>query len=97
MRLIDADFLKRRINETMSSEYVYSTIGLKNLIEEAPTIAAEDVKHGKWRLSKYYPHIISCDVCGEPYELSNSMEHWNYCPHCGAKMLPPTQADDGVR
>lgn len=46
----------------------------------------QEVRHGRWKQSKYYPHIIICDECGEPYELSNSMEHWNYCPNCGVKM-----------
>ena len=43
-------------------------------------------KHGRWKRSKYYPRIIICDECGEPYELSNSMDHWVYCPNCGARM-----------
>ena len=83
-RLIDAEklWLTTEYTEDGKVHKYYEQFEVDN----APTIAAEDVKHGKWRLSKYYPHIISCDVCGEPYELSNSMEHWNYCPHCGAKM-----------
>ena len=44
------------------------------------------VRHGHWKRSQHYPHIIFCDECGEPFELSNSINHWNYCPNCGAKM-----------
>lgn len=47
---------------------------------------AEPVRHGRWKRSKFYKNIIFCDECGEPFELSNSLEHWNYCPNCGAKM-----------
>ena len=46
----------------------------------------EPVKHGRWKRSKFYENIIFCDECGEPFELSNSIEHWNYCPNCGVKM-----------
>lgn len=49
------------------------------------------VRHGRWKQSKYYKNIIFCDKCGEPFELSNSMEHWNYCPNCGAKMYEVEQ------
>jgi hypothetical protein len=56
------------------------------IIDAIPTVDAEPTKHGRWKRSKYYPRIIICDECGEPYELSNSMDHWVYCPSCGARM-----------
>ncbi len=59
---------------------------LYDILERIPTVDIEPVKRGHWKRSKHYPRIIICDECGEPFELSNSMEHWNYCPNCKAKM-----------
>lgn len=87
-RLIDADTLFRQIDSPYTEYPVIIQIrrAIKEMIDDAPTVDAEPVRHGRWKQSKHYPHIIICDECGEPYELSNSMEHWNYCPNCGAKM-----------
>lgn len=74
-RLIDADFVKRKINETMSSDYVYSTSKIKNLIDEAPTIEAEPVRHGHWKIMAIntfelsyggtgYEPVYQCSECG---------------------------------
>ena len=71
MRLIDADFVKQRMNETMSSDYVYTTIRIKNLIDEAPTIDAEPVVRCKDCKYSYedlqsrvcaYGRCLNCDV-----------------------------------
>lgn len=95
MRLIDADFVKQRIDETMSSDYVYSTKRIKNLIDESPTIEAEPIRmfgevgkwlvHGKWigkSIAGY--STVRCSVCGDVFSENNGK--WNYCPDCGAKM-----------
>ena len=76
MRLIDADALKDVISDTW----------VLDRIDKQPTVDAEPARHGKWKRSKFYKSIIFCDECGEPFELSNSMEHWNYCPNCGIRM-----------
>ena len=96
MRILDADELRKQMYheafETDTDMQKWDSgcwIRYKmfeNVIENAPTIEAEPVRHGQWKQNKYYPHIIICNECGEPYELSNSMEHWNYCPNCGCKM-----------
>ena len=74
------DWIEHRVFVQRMSEIDRKTIS------EIPSADVEPVRHRKWKRSKYYPHIIFCDECGEPYELSNSMEHWNYCPNCGVKM-----------
>ena len=92
MRLIDADFAKQRINETMSSDYVYSTRRIKNLIDEAPTIDAVPVRHGKWTRdyeSSWGDSRFMCSVCHckESVPTCNGEPTiWDYCPNCGAKM-----------
>lgn len=89
MRLIDADFVKQRIDETMSSDYVYSTRSIKNLIDEAPTIDAEPVRHGKWIFKEHIVTTdmsIGCFVCSECGCVSGNAIGNNYCFHCGAKM-----------
>jgi hypothetical protein len=57
-------------------------------IEEAPTIEAEPVRHGRWvkRLG-----VDTCPECGgvRPFDVQGDViEYWtcNYCPICGTKM-----------
>ena len=57
------------------------------IIENAPTVDAVEVVHGRWVLQKYYGGMrkgmvsrIICSECGYPSEKTN------YCPCCGAKM-----------
>lgn len=62
-----------------------------NFIEEAPTIEAEPMRHGKWKVLKNYPwklqSMFCCSECGK-FEHGYAYEHegFNYCPNCGAKM-----------
>lgn len=98
MRLIDADYVKQRIDETMSSDYVYSTRSIKKLIDEAPTINAEPVRHGKWiisdieeeeeKLDTAFARLYECSVCGAGYvyRMSEDIAEEKYCYNCGAKM-----------
>lgn len=84
-RLIDANEILKSEHQHydyMADEYYV----LVRDIENAPTVDTEPVRHGRWKRSKSYKSVIFCDECGEPFELSNSTEHWNYCPNCGAKM-----------
>lgn len=103
MRLIDADALQ----DLEEMEYIYfsSPVGVPfyqanavwDVIENAPTIEAEPVKHARWKKSKKekmycdwemngwfdYPEI--CTNCG--YDATEyGMGVGNYCPNCGAKM-----------
>ena len=56
-------------------------------IEDAPTVDAVEVVHGRWVLQRYYAGMrkgmmarVICSECGYPNEKTN------YCPSCGAKM-----------
>ena len=53
--------------------------GARKLIEDAPTVDAVEVVHGRWRFRKNWGFFV-CSECS--YESSN---YSNYCPNCGAK------------
>ena len=98
MRLIDADGLfnwgdkqlKDAVkygNKTADQQsWSYSTLMMYEVadeIEDAPTIDAEPVKHGKWddSLDGITPY---CSVCGCTHRCLIRCP--SYCPNCGAKM-----------
>lgn len=89
MRLIDADGLIEKAywhGEHPDVENLYAE-GVEAVdmcdIDEAPTIEAEPVRHGRW----YWKPIDertserTCSVCGQ-----GGCDDFNYFPNCGAKM-----------
>lgn len=77
MRLIDADaLLQRAVAHGWSTPKWVSNI----VIEDAPTIEAEPIKHGRW--VKIYDSF-QCSICGSK---TTTYYRTNYCPNCGAKM-----------
>ena len=102
MRLIDAEALEESIEQidqyhlarngemakgATSENGWYKEQDIYNAIEEAPTIEAKPVVHGRW-ISKNphgYEWIFVCSNCdyidGYPFN-----DRSNYCPNCGAKM-----------
>ena len=93
MRLIDADAFRNELQEYVfpitgnnlmgAADAYYRTI---HLLDNAPTIEAEPVKHGRWfevkQPDRYGLRVMQeCSCCG-------TRENWlaNYCPNCGAKM-----------
>ena len=96
-RLIDADELMKSIEDNSypvlqkngSVEKGMTITGIKQCIEEQPTVDAEPVRHGEWNFD--YGNPI-CSLCGEePYRKSNR-DMPKYCPNCGAKM---EESDNG--
>lgn len=60
------------------------------VVENAPTIEAEPVKHGKWidggQYANFFPHHEwRCSECGE-HVLEIGVPWFKYCPNCGARM-----------
>ena len=47
-------------------------------LDEAPTVEAEPVVHGRWIEGK---SLEKCSICGK-----KGFPEWRYCPNCGAKM-----------
>ena len=94
-RLIDAlvhtedDLISRR---ALIAEYDRVHIGepggARKLIEDAPTVDAVEVVHGRWiyHLDDLFPieSTQECSVCHE-HELCTLFNE-SYCPNCGAKM-----------
>ena len=56
------------------------------LLEEAPSVDAEPVRHGRWEWIT--EDIYRCENCGERVHVKEVMGRpdWDYCPSCGAKM-----------
>lgn len=86
MRLIDADSLET--HEIYEGEWV--RVVYADDIDNAPTIEAEPVRHGKWIFSPDHAEG-SCTNCnykiyGRPYQNTYLIVPYNYCPNCGFKM-----------
>ena len=93
-RYIDADALKKWVEEYPSSNWGIPQDELIYAIGSAPTI--DPVKHGGWierevSDSKDIDALQSakCSVCGRYHTIPYmySFREDNYCPHCGAKMV----------
>lgn len=93
-RLIDADALKESIDEHVylvhhgfnETEYGCTQYGIHQIIDNAPTIDAEPVRHGKWVFnpSDALEAMFAkpkCSECG-----FESADGGNYCSNCGARM-----------
>jgi hypothetical protein len=81
MRLIDADAL---INQCDAPNWCV----WMSEIDDAPTIEAEPVKHGRWEKDDLVwdeTPSSNCSCCGQG--ISDECINWfKYCPNCGAKM-----------
>ena len=98
-RLIDANALQRKLYDDYhgaisdSELKVYQVI---RLLEEAPTVAAEPVRHAYWIQHNAGPLKSECSACRTTF--NTRMEYGfttKYCPHCGARMdLDATEKED---
>ena len=53
-------------------------------IDNAPTIEAEPVRHGRWVNTHSDSEFVQCCLCKYPVYAAWNVT--NYCPNCGAKM-----------
>ena len=83
MRLIDADALMEKYHKTAVWD---SWVEINN----APTIEATPVVHGRWE-HKPGAYFEACSQCGAWYDVMQGTNdgRMNYCPNCGAKMEEP--------
>lgn len=92
MRLIDADafnhFDYSCFDGQLSEDAIQGMDTVLNVIDTAPTIDAEPVRHGHWiEVDRWTPEVFACSVCGEETnDTSFGVPRANYCPNCGAKM-----------
>lgn len=95
MRLIDADkfdvfaYDDRGFEfDTPSEAYAQGVEYVLEKIDEAPTVDAQEVKHGRWIEASNKSQVgKKCSICGARIKYS---EHFNgnhlYCHKCGARM-----------
>lgn len=102
MRPIDADALKEQMVVTLEAlkkhfpptEYevnviaAFATVG--DMVNDAPTIDAVPVKHGKWvdvTTEEWCTFDeCKCSVCGVVEYFNKGWKKFSYCPNCGAQM-----------
>ena len=97
MRLIDADIAEKIMSERYTElakeygHYDHYTTGYGDalsVIEEAPTIEAEPVRHGRWEFLGPNRLIgdCMCGTCSVCKVRCKYIVNKNICPNCGAKM-----------
>lgn len=91
-RYIDVDALLNAINQNIAEAHNERCAQLLEAILHAPTADVVEVKHGEWK--KCYDGFhdmleIVCSSCGR-----TGATHFQYCPHCGAKMGGERRAEE---
>ena len=82
-RLIDADALKAEFPVIGEFEKdLWHSATIRAAIQNAPTVDAVEVVHGRWIESE--PGCRLCSHCLADVAIYSG--HRNYCPNCGAKM-----------
>ena len=85
MRLIDADALLAEYDRV----HVGAPGGARKLIEDAPTIDAAPVRHGRWGVAEIVGydgyHAVYAYPCNKCCEYTREHKP-RFCPNCGAKM-----------
>lgn len=81
MRLIDADYAK----DALSYIPWINPKETDDCIDKCPTVDAEPVRHGRWKMRIGYAVDYACSACKcrLPFGLDTNTK---YCPSCGAKM-----------
>ena len=79
-RMIDADALLDRIPN------LYERREVSRWVDEAPTVDAVPVKHGRWKEDPSGYGFWICSACGFVSEASAADMLYKFCPVCGAKM-----------
>ena len=78
-----------RFGQGVLREYIkeYRKSILK-IVDDAPTVDAVEVVHGRWEPRTDAIGFVRCSVCRgcNIYDDWADGKKWNYCPHCGAKM-----------
>lgn len=87
-RLIDANALLKSYDVAWMVEHDESGCGVRKkalptkTIEEAPTIDAVEVVHGRWVFDR--PNHYKCSLCDAMW--SGVVRFMKFCPNCGMPM-----------
>ena len=85
--LIDRQALKDSIGLTQLFFVAHGdNKSLNDIINEAPAVDAEPVKHGRWEWRGGIPWCSNCGKMPTGYSYDGDVNTTNYCPNCGAKM-----------
>ena len=104
MRLGDLDALLEKMKRR--KDYIGRPSDPVCLVEDAPTIDAVPVVHGRWikmtgmMPPEYHGHYECSECQWHMKGLRNSWtreEELTYCPNCGAKMDGERREEDGTR
>ena len=71
------------LSRTDCMSHTLSRMDICGIIDDAPTIEAEPVKHGRWEWRGFNIFCSECDF--GPY-FDSTEPLYRYCPNCGAKM-----------
>jgi hypothetical protein len=92
-RLIDADAFAKKaydvaypiIHGWNEHELGLSIFGIAQLLDDAPTVDAVPVRHGKWIFGSTLGHSwMKCSECCVSQDGQTLC--FSYCPNCGARM-----------
>lgn len=92
MRLIDADALAEKAywhgeHPDVGNPFAEGVEAVDVCdIDEAPTIEAAPVQHGRWEWKDFSGDGSLILYCSECLETEGARETSNYCHNCGAKM-----------
>ena len=100
MKLIDADNVLKALGifsdrEHGDPDFLNGIETAREIVEQAPTVDAEPVRHGRWvkmtgMLPPEYHGHYECSECQWHMKgIRNSWtreEEMSYCPNCGARM-----------
>lgn len=103
MRLIDVDALRADYGMAedckncktgyRSCEYdrIYSKMDFCEWLDDAPTVDAVPVVHGRWIRVYSRPGVFkylgwTCDQCGQRTGNEYAPQWYKFCPNCGARM-----------
>lgn len=90
MRLIDANALHNVFDAMHAipggSHFDHLVLlGIKKYIDDAPTIDAVPVVHGRWvKTHTTEENVWNCSACGYPVGIWTAWSR--FCPNCGARM-----------
>ena len=59
----------------------------KHIIEHNSIADVQPVVRGEWVDSKDGTYYANCSVCEYQMDVHAERGYYNYCPHCGAKMV----------
>lgn len=88
MRLIDADAMRKYAYQRNWDGKItdYHLALVNHLLSRQPTVDAEPVRHGHWRLLADDDRHYECSCCGYMQRADHVTVCYKYCTNCGAKM-----------